>query len=53
MPTSTGAKAPTVTTDENDPMDAYFTKINRNDGVNALMDIAARKDETWSWDGTI
>ena len=53
MPTKNGAKAPTATVDEDlDFLNTYFTKVNKSDGVNALKDIAAKKQtEAWSWDG--
>ena len=54
MPTKNGAIAPTATVDEDlDFLNTYFTKVNKADGVNALKDIAEKKQtEAWSWHGT-
>jgi len=54
MPTKYGAIVPAATHDEDlDFLNTYFTKVNKADGVNALKDIAEKKQtEAWSWKGT-
>ena len=54
MPTKNGAIAPTATHDEDlDFLNTYFTKVNKAEGVNALKDIAEKKEtEAWCWKGT-